>query len=493
MNFASALSRPHHRHLVQLADGSRQQWTLIGASTAVFVVGLDYYGLSIALPTIQRAFNASSSSLTWILNAYLLAFTAGLIAAGRLADLYGRRRILIAGMAIFAFASAFGASSQSIGWMITARAIQGVGAAAMFPASLAVVENAFPVEKRAGAIGSWVGINGVGMAFGPVVGGILVQRFGWPLVFLLNVPVLLLGIAIIVWSVLESRDEQAVRHFDLAGLATVTPGLVLLTLALDQGGIWGWTSPRVIGLLLIAVLLLLIFGVLEGRVLGPLVELGLFRNVAFVGAASTAFLGQFAVGALIFFYTLYLQNVLHYSPLVAGLLFVPQSALLMIAGPAAGRLATRFGYRRPITIAGIVLAISCGLLAGPAVGRGWEAIVPCFILFGIGFGIAYTIATTAAVNAVPESKAGIASGVNGMIVVLGVVTGVAVTHAVFLALQHARLSQLATASPAAQADAFTAALSGVMWLVTAVTTAAILTSATMIARFPAQPAAADAK
>src|SRR3712207_5948204 len=248
-----------------VTEHNRKWWVVVAMALTTLLITIDFNGITVALPTIGRDLDTSTTGLQWAVNAYLLALSAPAVAAGRLADIFGRRKVLLIGTAVFVVGSAASGLARADWWLIAARVVQGVGASAFFAASLSIVSNAFPADERSKGIGAWAGIGTVGLAIGPLVGGFLTQTLSWRWFFFVNIPIALLAIILTVTAVRESRDETVGRHLDLMGLLTVTAGLTALVLAFQQSGISGWGSLVVIGSLVAAVLLLGLFAFVELR------------------------------------------------------------------------------------------------------------------------------------------------------------------------------------------------------------------------------------
>jgi EmrB/QacA subfamily drug resistance transporter len=425
-----------------VTERNRKWWTVVAMALATILITIDFSGVMLALPTIGRDLDTSTTGLQWTANAYLLAFTVPMVAAGRLADIFGRRKVLLIGIILFMVASAFCGLAQADWWLIAARAVQGIGAGVFLTASLSIVSNAFPPEERSKGIGIWAGIIGVGIAVGPLVGGFLTEVASWRWFFFVNIPIALLAIFLTLRIVRESRDETARRHVDLIGLVTITGGLTALVLAIQESETLGWGSSFVIGMLTAAVILLALFIFVEPRLRDPLIELSLFTNRAYLGANAVAFIQNFGFGAIMFFLTLYLQYVLDYSPLEAGLVFLPFTVLFTLINPQAGRLAGAIGPRLPMSGGMVLIAMAFLLLALITPTSGLAIVVVALLVTGVGQAFAYTISTTAGMAAIPEAKAGAASGVLQMMRQLGVVFGVAVPGALFKALENSKLTEL---------------------------------------------------
>ncbi|QEC48155.1 MFS transporter [Baekduia soli] len=433
-----------------VTEDNRRWWTLAAMCFALFMVMLDNTVVNVALPSIQRDLGASISGLEWTINAYTLSFAVLLVTGGRLGDLFGRRRMFLLGVVAFGASSAFIGFSQSEAWLVFGRATQGIGAALMMPATLSIISNAFPPHERGKAIGTWAGVSALALAIGPVVGGFLVENVSWQSIFFLNLPVAAVAVVVTLFATHESRDETSAQSVDVPGVAALTIGLAALVLALVEANAWGWGSGRIVGLLIVALVGLTAFAVLETRVANPMVDFRFFRNRSFLGANIVAFIVSFAMLAMFFFLALYLQNVRGYTPLQAGVRFLPSTVLIIFAGPIAGRLADRIGPR-PLMTAGLVLTAGSLFWQGHlAVDTPYGFLVGAFVLMGLGMGLIMSPMSTAAMNAVDQAKAGVASGVLSMSRMVGGTFGVAAMGALIAGLGRHRLDQLLPQVPAAR-------------------------------------------
>ena len=431
-----------------IAERNRKWWTVVAMALTTLLMTIDFNGITVALPTIGRDLDTSTTGLQWTINAYLLALAAPSVAAGRLADIFGRRRVVLIGTVVFICGSTASGLAQADWWLVTARVVQGFGAAAFFAASLSIVSNAFPPEERSKGIGVWAGIGTVGLAIGPLIGGFLTETLSWRWFFFVNVPVALAAILLTLLAVRESRDESASRRVDVLGLLTVTAGLTALVLALQQSDTLGWGSPAVIGALAAAIIFLGLFFYVEPRLREPLIELGLFANRSYLGANGVAFAQNFGFGAMLFLLTLYLQNILGYSPLQAGLVFLAFSVVLAVVDSFAGRLAVSVGARPPMAAGMALCALAFLMLSFVSPTSGLVLVVAALFVAGVGQALAYTVSTTGGMSAVPAAKAGIASGILSMVRLLGAVFGVATTGALFKTMENGRLAELLSASGA---------------------------------------------
>ncbi|MCW3014549.1 MAG: transporter, partial [Solirubrobacterales bacterium] len=439
-------------HRFRLTDDNRRWWTLGAMCFALFMIMLDNTVVKDALPTIQHDLRSSVSGLEWTVNAYTLSFAVLLVTGGRLGDIFGRRRMFLFGVIVFALSSAMIGFAQSTGWLVGWRAVQGVGAAFMMPATLSIISNAFPPHERGKAIGTWAGVSALALAIGPVLGGFLVEHVSWQSIFFLNLPVAAAAVAVTLFAAHESRDESAPRTVDYAGVLTISLGLTALVLALVEGNAWGWGSGRTLGLLVASVVLLAVFIVAERRVAYPMVDFTFFRSRAFVGANLVAFIVSFAMLATFFFIALYMQNVRGYSPLEAGVRFLPMTVIIIIAGPVAGRLSDRIGPRPLITAGLLLTGISLFWQGHLSVDTPYSTLLGAFVVMGAGMGLVMSPMSTAAMNAVEPAKAGVASGTLSMSRMVGGTFGVAAMGALISSLGGTKLDDLLPSLPQGTRD-----------------------------------------
>jgi EmrB/QacA subfamily drug resistance transporter len=446
-----------YRHLI--TDDNSKWWTLGAMCFALFMMMLDNTVVNVALPSIQKDLGASLSSLEWAVNAYTLSFGVLLVTGGRLGDIFGRRKMFLIGVTVFALSSATAGLAQDTTMLIVSRIVQGVGGALMMPATLSIVTNAFEPSERGKAIGTWAGVSALALAIGPVVGGLLTEHVSWRAIFFLNIPVAAGAIAATIFAVRESRDESVGRKIDYLGVGAITVGLTSLVLALIEGNAWGWSSARIVGLLVLSIVALTAFVFIERRVAAPIVELPLFASRNFVATNIVALVVTFAMMAQFFFVTLYIQDVLGYSPVETGLRFLPSTLMIVLIAPIAGRMTDRIGPRWLIGGGLAIVAVSLFWLTTIDVGTSYADIWPSFVLMGIGMALVMSPMSTAAMNAVAVNKAGVASGLLSMNRMVGGSLGVAVIGAVF-----------ASKAPAGVKDpvAFVGAFSSAMWVTTAV-------------------------
>ncbi|GAA5178800.1 MFS transporter [Rugosimonospora acidiphila] len=395
-----------------------------------FMVLLDSTIVSTALPNMQRRLHAGLNDLQWIVDAYVLLVAMLLLSGGVFADRFGRKRVFLAGVAVFTAASVLCSVAPSIGWLTGGRVVQGIGAAALSPASLALLAAAYPdPRERVRAIGLWAGFSGIGLAAGPLAGGLLVEAFGWPAIFLVNAPVgavlLLAGLG----TLGESRNPGA-PAIDVAGTILSVLGVGLLTYGLIEGGSRGWTSPVILGSFAVAAVALAVFVAVEARRSAPMLPLRMFRQQLFTVSNTAMVVVGFALMGSAFFFSQFFVYVQGASILRAGLQTLPTSLAMVVVSPYAGRFAARYGFRLVVTT-GLVLA-GLGLLAlgfahaNTGYGNVWWRLA----IVGVGFALAMSPLTGAAIQAVDPPEAGLASGISSTTRQIGAVLGVAVLGAI---------------------------------------------------------------
>jgi EmrB/QacA subfamily drug resistance transporter len=406
---------------------------------AQFMVVLDATIVNVALPSIQDDLHLSDGGLQWIVNAYTLVFGGFLLLGGRLGDLLGRKRLFLIGLVIFTGASLLDGLAGSEGMLIGARALQGLGAALISPAALSIIATTFKEgAERARALAVWAAIAIGGSAVGLILGGALTQYFSWPWIFFINLPV---GIATFVLSlrlVPESRDVQAHRSYDFAGAATVTGGLMALVYAIVGAQSAGWTSTRTIGFFTLAVVLLIAFVAIEARATAPLVRLSIFRVRSLLTANAAMLLAMSGMFAMFFFNTLYIQQVLGYGPLEAGLAFLPFTAGIMISASLASQFAPRIGVR-PVAALGFVLAAAGLLLLTqlPVDGSYAVNVLPALLLSALGMGAVFMPLTLIATTGLANDDQGLASGLFNTSQQVGGALGLAVLSTLATSKTHA--------------------------------------------------------
>src|SRR6266480_4457114 len=309
------------------AEENRKWWTLGAVAFGLFMIMLDNTVVFVALSSIQSDLHISQSELAWVVSGYALTFAVLMLTGGKLADMFGRRRIFIVGLTIFTASSLACGLATGAGFLIGARVVQGVGAALMNPATLSIIVATFPPRQRGQAIGIWAGVSALALAIGPLGGGLIVENLNWNWIFFVNVPVGVLGIVVSQFAIRESRDTSAEQSIDLPGLVTSIGFLFSLSYALVEGNGHGWTSPEILGLFAAAAVLLVAFIVVEKRQRLPMLDLSLFKIGAFTGSNVVAMLVSLSMFGVFFFVSLYIQNILGYSATQAGAAFLPMVTL----------------------------------------------------------------------------------------------------------------------------------------------------------------------
>jgi len=415
---------------------------LVTLCLAALIINLDTTIVNVALPALVRQTGATTTDLQWVVDAYNLVFGALILAAGSLADRLGRKGMLLAGLAVFGASSLAGAFATNTGQLIAARAVMGLGAAMMFPATLSLLTNVFTARReRALAIGLWGASAGVGIALGPIVGGWLLEQFWWGAIFVFMAPVAAVVAALVAWKVPTSRDPRTPR-VDWRGFALSTAGMSLIVYGIIQAPGWGWASAATLGTLAAGLVLLGALVAAERATAAPMIDVQLFRNPRFTAAAASVAIAFFALLGFIFLMTQYFQVVRGYSPLGTGVRLLPVAVSVGVASVAGTRLAVRVGNK---LIVGGGMALFCAALLWISFATRYTSygiIATQMVILGIGMGFTQAPATESIMGAVPKQKAGIASGVNGATRLFGGTLGVAVIGSVAASLYTSRLAAL---------------------------------------------------
>ena len=431
-------------------DGPRLGWTLGLTSAAYFMVILDALVVVTALPRMQHDLHVGISTLQWTVNAYGVTVAAGIITAAALGDRLGRRRVFVAGVALFTVASAVCALAPDASLLIAARAVQGLGGAAILPLSLTILTGAFPADRRGMIVGIYGGLAGLAVAAGPLVGGAVTQGLDWHWIFWINVPLGLAAASLSLRLLPESYGPPA--RFDLGGVALVSSGAVAIVWGLVRASVSGWGSAEIVSTLTLGVVLLAAFVYWESRAAEPMVPLRLFRIRAFAAGNATTFLMSGAIFAAGFLVIQYAQLARGYSPLSTGVRLLPWLAMPMFVSPVAGALSDRIG-RRPVIASGLLLQTLgfCWVALNASAEAGYLELAIPLVVAGVGISMALPTVPTAVLSAVGPAEMGKASGVNTMLNRFGAVFAVAIATAVFSAHGH-------LGSPASVTDGFKPAL-----------------------------------
>jgi EmrB/QacA subfamily drug resistance transporter len=424
----------------------RKWWTLLLVSIATFMLLLDVTIVNVALPDIQRELNASLSSLQWVVDAYSLMLAAFLLTAGSLGDRLGRRRVFTIGFGIFTLASFLCGISNDPTLLNLARGLQGIGGAGMFATSLALIGQEFHGKDRATAFGVWGATVGGAVAVGPLIGGIITQNFGWEWIFFVNVPIGIGAMALTERKIVNvfAKDPEPI---DVPGLVTWSVALFLLIFGLIRGNPEGWGSTPIVACLVGAVVLLAVFIAIEFRVAHPMLDFDLFRKRAFNGVSAVAFALSAGMFAMFLYLTIYLQGVLDFSPLEAGLRFLPLTVLGFVVAPISGSLSHRVPIRILLGCGLTLVGVGLLLMHGLSPDSEWTALLVGFVIAGIGIGTTNPGIGQAAIAVVPVEKSGMGSGINTTFRQVGIATGVAGLGAVFQSQVNSKLAELLPRAP----------------------------------------------
>jgi EmrB/QacA subfamily drug resistance transporter len=409
---------------------NKKWWTLGAVAVGLFMIMLDNTVVNVALPSMRRSLHLSLSELEWVVAGYALTFAAFMLTGGKLADLLGRRRIFMVGLVIFTGASLACGLAPNGSFLIGARVVQGLGGALINPATLSIIAATFAPKERGKAIGIWAGVSAMALAIGPLVGGLLTEHVNWNWIFFINVPIGIAGLLAIPFLVDESRDTSREQRPDVPGLVASAVGLFALTYAFIEANSYGWTSGRILGSFAVAALAIVVFVVLERRQRLPMLDLALFKNRTFSGANTAMLFVGLAMFGTFFYVSLYMQNVLDYSPVEAGASFLPLTCLIIIIAPRAGKLSDRFGSRGLVGSGMTLLAIMLFYYSRLGEHASFYDLLPGLIIGGTGMALTMTPTTAAAMSSVPVDKAGVGSAVLNSMRQVGGSLGIAVMGAV---------------------------------------------------------------
>src|SRR3954452_14195405 len=441
------------------APDPRRWWTLLVLSASLLVIGLDNTILNVALPTLEHDLGASSSHLQWIVDAYMLVFAGLLLTAGALGDRFGRKRALAFGLTVFGLGSGLSALATSPEMLISTRTLMGIGGAFIMPSTLSIITAVFPAGERAKAIGIWAGVSGLGIAIGPVAGGWLIEHASWSAVFLVNLPFVAAALIAGHWLVPESKDPAAPR-LDIPGFGLSIAGLTTLVWAIIQAPSKGWTTPTILAAFAAAVAILGAFMAWELRTREPMLDIRLFANPRFSGASAAITLTFFAMFGSIFFLTQYLQGVLGYTALEAGVRVTPIAVGLILGGPISAKLAAKLGTK--IDVAGGLVLVAAGLsiVTQFQVDSTYGIVAAHLLVLGFGMGMAMAPATESVMGSLPVEKASVGSAVNDTTRTTGGALGVAILGSLLASQYRGDMDGAVSGLPHGAAESASDTLSG---------------------------------
>jgi EmrB/QacA subfamily drug resistance transporter len=412
------------------SEEARRWLTLAAVAFGLFMIMLDNTVVNVALPSMARDLGVGLSELEWIVTGYALTFASLMLTGGKLADLLGRRLIFVVGLVIFTGSSLACGLAESGDFLIGARVVQGVGAALMNPATLSIIAATFPPHQRGMAIGIWAGVSALALAIGPLVGGLLTEHLDWSWIFFVNIPVGIVAIVASFVLIPESKDESAEQRLDLPGLLTSAIGLFALTYGLIEANTYGWTSGRIIGSFVVAVVMLTAFVLLETHQRLPMLDLSLFRNGTFLGANLAVLLVALAMFGVFFFVSLYMQGILGYSAVQAGAAFLPMTVLIILVAPIAGKTSDRIGSRWLMTTGMLLVAAQLVSFSRLDEHSTFWNLLPGLMVGGLGIALVMTPSAAAAVRALPVDKSGVGSAVLNAFRQVGGSMGIALLGAI---------------------------------------------------------------
>ncbi len=431
---------------VQEKAFERRWWILGVLCFSLLVIVLDNTILNVAIPTISRRLHPTNSQLQWMVDSYTLVFAGLLLTAGSLGDRFGRRGALQVGLAIFGLGSLLSAMASSADQLIATRAFMGIGGAFIMPATLSIITNVFPTQERGRAIGVWAGTAGIAVALGPLTGGFLLERFYWGSIFLVNLPIVALGLVTGAFLVPTSKDPAAPR-LDLVGAVLSITGLTALLYAIIEAPQDGWTNRTILAAFGVAAVLLVAFTLWERRSEHPMLDVRFFRNPRFTAASMGITLTFFAMFGSMFLLTQYFQFVLGYSPLAAGVRLLPFAAVIMVLSPMSARIVERFGTKRTVATGMLLIAVGLLLMTGFEASTPYSDIVWRMVVMAIGQGLVMAPATESIMGSLPLAKAGVGSAVNDTTRQVGGALGVAIIGSVMSSIYGTKIVDFFAGKP----------------------------------------------
>lgn len=442
-----------------LTEHNRKWWILVAMTSCISMIFIDISVLPITLPTLQRTLNMTPLGLQWILNAYTLALTVLVMAAGRFGDRFGHRRVFCWGLLFFSLGSSLCGASYYEWWFIVARIIQGIGGAMLVPTSSAIMFATFPPHQRGKAIGLYVSVGSVFLSLGPVIGGLFTQYLSWRYVFWMNIPIAIIGFWLTLMVVPKSKGIH--RHFDILGFLTSTLGISSIVIAIMEVKKWGWTSPITLGLLGFGFVLLFLLLIIDRKIEDPYIDLSLFKIRNYSGAICAVFATQFFLMVTVF-WAIYFQTVFDYTPAQAGLISLIANLPVILAAPIGGHLLDKHGPRIPISIGFLLVIGSLFWFLQNLDNRNLWILFSAIVPFGCGIPLIFTPSFTTALAEVAQEKRGLASGTMTMIRQLGATLGLAIMASIFLTVQSGQFAeelQKNSATATADPDQFVGLLS----------------------------------
>lgn len=431
---------------MQITEKNRKWWILFAMTSCISMIFIDVTVLPVALPTIERQFNASPEALQWIINGYTLVLCVLVLAGGKIGDIWGHRRAFCFGLIVFAAASALCGLSIDMNTFIASRALQGVGGAVLIPTTTAILFSCFPPHERGRALGYYVSGGSIFLAIGPFIGGSLTQYASWRMIFYLNLPIALLGFILAILSVPKSEGKK--QPFDYVGFFTLASGITAITIGLMQGSVWGWTSPLTLSMFLFGIgsISILIFS--EREIEYPLIDFKLYKKKAFLGASTSIFFNQLQLGVTVF-WAIYLQNALGYSPSTAGVLSLISNLPLLFMAPLAGYLVDKYGPRIPVVIGFIILCLSLGLfIINPTPSL--STLLLIMLPYGCGIPLIFTPSFTCAMAQAHDEKRGMVSAMITTVRQFSTTLGIALFTALLVTKENGSLSSLLKSHPATE-------------------------------------------
>jgi EmrB/QacA subfamily drug resistance transporter len=423
---------------LKITEKNRKWWVLAAMASCISLIFIDLTVLPVALPTIHRQLNISDLGLQWVVNAYLLSLTVLVLAGGRISDMFGHRKIFCYGIVLFAVSSAMCGMSFSAWWFIMSRTLQGLGGALLLPSTASILLATFPLRERGKAMGLYVSLGSIFLGFGPFIGGFFTEYLSWRFVFWINIPIAVIGFCLALASVPPSEKRK--ETFDYIGFLTLGAGVTLLIVALMQGGEWGWSSAETITMILAGIVLIALLITIDRKIEHPFVDFTIFKDKIFLVTNCCVFLTQFLLMVTVF-WAVYFQNILNFSPVLAGTLAFLANVPVIIFAPIGGYLVDRFGPKPPVALGFLLVILSVVLFIFIVNSANLWLLLLALLPFGCGIPMIFTPSFVAMMSTVAPHKRGIASGINTTLRQFGSTLGMAVIGAMFLNFQKSLFSE----------------------------------------------------